>query len=97
HAGRRRLRKLSPAEEADPLVVELRHKVEAQAEAAAERLRTEFGVYISYVAPIEFEGKKVWAIGSRVYPDRPPNETFHEFLLQVLRETLGEEWRSAQD
>jgi SEC-C motif-containing protein len=97
HAGRRRLRKLSPAEEASPVVVALRRKVEAQAKATAERLRTEFGVYINYVAPTEFQGQKVWAIGNRVYTDRPPNETFHEFLLQVLRETLGEEWRSAQD
>jgi hypothetical protein len=32
---------------------------------------------------------------SRV-PARPPNETFHEFIVDVLRETLGEAWRAAE-
>ena len=60
------------------------------------RLREEFGVHVNYVSPIEWQGGKVWAIGSRVYPGRPPRETFHEFILHVLRQTLGEPWRAAQ-
>jgi hypothetical protein len=54
------------------------------------RLREEYGVHINYVHPVTWQGGKVWAIGSRVYPGRPTNETFHEFILHVLRGTLGE-------
>ncbi|MFZ0977021.1 MAG: SEC-C domain-containing protein [Solirubrobacteraceae bacterium] len=61
-----------------------------------QRLREEFGVHVNYVSPIQWQGGKVWAIGSRVYPGRPPEETFHEFILHLLRETLGEPWRAAQ-
>lgn len=60
------------------------------------RLRDEYGVHINYVAPILWHDRKVWAIGSRVYFDRPANETFHEFLISVLRETFGEAWRADQ-
>lgn len=60
------------------------------------RLREEFGVHVNYVSPIQWQGGKVWAIGSRVYPGRPARETFHEFILHVLRQTLGESWRAAQ-
>src|SRR5207237_80376 len=31
-----------------------------------------------------------------IYPHRPPDETFHEFLISLLRETFTEEWRLAQ-
>ncbi|MBM2824014.1 MAG: hypothetical protein HW413_2760 [Thermoleophilia bacterium] len=68
----------------------------ARIESVPRRLRDEYGIYISYVHPVQWQGRKAWAIGSRVYPDRPPNETFHEFLLHVLRGALGEEWRAAQ-
>ena len=53
-------------------------------------------MHVNHVSPVQWQGGKVWAIGSRVYPGRPPNETFHEFILHVLRETLGEPWRAAQ-
>jgi hypothetical protein len=59
-------------------------------------LRDEYGVYINYVSPIPWQGRKVWAIGSRLYTNRRPNETYHEFILDVLRSTLGEEWRATQ-
>lgn len=61
-----------------------------------KRLRDDLGVHINYVAPVTWQGRQVWAIGSRVYLDRPPNETFHEFLIHVLRTTLGEQWREGQ-
>ena len=67
-----------------------------QAQEYDRRLREEFGVHVNYVAPVAWQGGKVWAIGGRVYPGRPANETFHEFILHVLRQTLGEPWRAAQ-
>jgi SEC-C motif len=78
------------------MIPELR-RIEAAIKRGPERLRNEYGVYVNYVSPVEFQGKKVWAIGTRLYPNRPPNETFHEFLLHVLRGTLGgKEWRDAE-
>lgn len=78
------------------MIPELR-ELKAQIESGSERLRNEYGIYINYVSPVEFNGRKVWAIGNRLYQDRSPNETFHEFLLHVLYETLGgEEWRASQ-
>src|SRR2546428_3369108 len=38
-----------------------------------------------------WKGKRVRAVGNRLY-FRQPTETFHEFLMNVLRETLGKEW-----
>jgi hypothetical protein len=62
-----------------------------------ERMELEkMGIYINYVKPIVFKGKKVWAIGSRVYFQRPPNETFHEFILFILQQNLGFEWWQEQ-
>ncbi|MEK6328773.1 MAG: hypothetical protein AABM66_14795 [Actinomycetota bacterium] len=88
------MRKLSPSEERHPAIVALRREVEARQNRALTRLRENFGVHINFVAPVEFEGGKLWALGDRVYFGRPPNETFHEFLLSILRETLGERWRA---
>jgi len=59
-------------------------------------LREEYGVHVQHVAPVLWQGRRLWAIGSRVYLDRRPNETYHEFLFVVLRDTLGEEWWTAQ-
>jgi hypothetical protein len=67
-----------------------------QAQEYDRRLRDEFGVHVNYVSPVQWQHDKVWAIGSRVYPARPAKETFHEFILHVLRQTLGEPWRAAQ-
>lgn len=71
-------------------------ELQARIEQAPEELRREYGVYINYVSPVEWQGRKVWAIGTRVYLDRPPGETFHEFLIHMLRQTLGEPWRAEQ-
>jgi hypothetical protein len=80
-----------------PELEEAMQEMRAKIERGPERLREEYGVYVNYVSPIEYQGRKVWAIGTRVYADRPPNETFHEFLLHVLRGTLGgKEWRDAE-
>jgi hypothetical protein len=71
-------------------------EMQARFEATDRTLRDQYGVYINYVKPTQWQGGKVWAIRSRVYANRPPNETFHEFLIYVLRETFGEPWRVEQ-
>lgn len=68
----------------------------ADDQARVRRLRDDYGLDISFVPPVLHQGQKVWAIGDRVYMNRPPNETFHEFILDVLRQTLGEDWRAAE-
>ena len=78
------------------LIPGLRQEAQEQMERTSKRLRDEYGVLINYVAPVEWQGRRVWALGSRVYPDRPATETFHEFLLHVLRGVFGEDWRAAQ-
>jgi hypothetical protein len=85
--------------EAHRAAVEALPMLAEQARKAREydrRLREEFGVHVNYVSPVQWQGGKVWAIGSRVYAGRPPRETFHEFILDLLRQTLGEHWRAAQ-
>lgn len=60
------------------------------------RLRDEFGIYINYVSPIDFQGGKVAALGDRVYLNRRANETYHKFLVSVLARTFAEEWRARE-
>jgi hypothetical protein len=43
-----------------------------------------------------FQGKRVRAVGSQII-FRPPEETNHEFFVQVLANTLGGDWKQAQD
>lgn len=61
-------------------------------QSAKKKALESMGIYINYVTPIIFKGKKVWGIGSKVYYNRPPNETFHQFIIDILRITLGKEW-----
>lgn len=80
-----------------PELEEAMREMQARIERGAKRLRNEYGVYVNYVSPVDWQGHKVWAIGTRVYPNRPAHETFHEFLLHVLRGTLGGKvWRDAE-
>jgi SEC-C motif len=69
----------------------------ARHEHTARVLREQYGIYISFVAPAQYQGQKVWAIGSRLYPNRPPKETFSEFIISVLGGTLGEQWIAEQE
>lgn len=55
------------------------------------------GIYIDFVKPIIFEGKKVWALGNTVYHGRKSGETFHEFIISILILTLGEDWWKEQE
>lgn len=50
------------------------------------------GIHINYVKPIMFKGKRVFALGSKIYPNCPPNETFHTFIIQILKETINLDW-----
>jgi hypothetical protein len=77
-------------------VIETLRAVAAETALSREILRETYGVHVNYVSPIEFNGGKVWGIGTRVYLDRPPNETFHEFLVGVLANTMGKDWWEAQ-
>lgn len=61
------------------------------------RLREQYGIYINYVTPVQFQGRKVWAIGTRLYPDNPPNQTYAEFLVSVLGTELGDDWLAEQN
>lgn len=61
-----------------------------------DMLRRDYSVYINFALPVQWDGGKAWAIGSRVYPHRTPKETFHEFLITLLRETFSEDWRQRQ-
>ena len=61
----------------------------------AEMLRRA-GILIPMVNPVHFAGGKIWAFGNRVYKSPNLNETFHEFLVGVLKQTLGQEWIAQQ-
>ncbi len=50
------------------------------------------GIFINFVPPVNFNDKKVFVLGNRLYPRQPKNLTFHEFILYVLRFELGKEW-----
>jgi len=63
--------------------------------AEAEMLQRA-GILIPMVNPVHFAGGKIWAFGKRVYKSPNLNETFHEFLIGVLKQTLGHEWLSQQ-
>jgi hypothetical protein len=54
------------------------------------------GILINYVTPALFQGKKVWAIGNKVYGGRPEDETFHQFIIFILYESLGNDWWKEQ-
>src|SRR5258708_2759185 len=51
---------------------------------------------LRFVQSAMFKGKRVRAFGSQPY-FRHPEETFHEFLIVFLRETLGREWWDKQN
>ena len=40
----------------------------------------------------EFKGKRVRAVGNRLYHSLPLEETFHEFLIRVLKNVVGLDW-----
>lgn len=44
----------------------------------------------------EFKGKRVRAVGNRVYHSLPLEETFHEFLIRLLKDVVGPSWGLAE-
>lgn len=50
------------------MVRALRRDVEAKQDESLTYLREHFGVHINFVSPTDFEGGKVWCLGSRVPP-----------------------------
>lgn len=82
-------------EQLPPEVMEQFNLIMNKARPEAETLK-KLGIYINYVKPIDFKGGKVWALGSTVYYNRPLNETFHEFIIDMLRLNLGQEWWEEQ-
>lgn len=83
-------------DEASPEVLAIKKQVDLRQRRLREYLARDFGVLINIVAPTGHGGARIWAIGNRVYTDRPPTETFHEFILSLLREELGREWAEEQ-
>ncbi len=79
-----------------PELKALRDKINQENEARRRKYLEPLGIYIDFVKPLIFQGRKFWALGSRLYHERPPEETFHEFIIFVLCQTLGEEWRLQQ-
>ena len=71
-------------------------KSKQQKNDVKNRELTDRGIFINYVHPILYKGLMVWAIGDRVYYKRPPNETFHEFIIFILKDTLGQRWFDEQ-
>ena len=59
---------------------------------AEQEYLKQVGIHINYVKPIMFKGKKVFALSNKVYANYPPNTTFHAFLIQILKETIGLDW-----
>jgi hypothetical protein len=84
------------AEESLAETLPLLREKQARAAEYDRRLREEYGIFVNYVSPIHWQGRTVWALGSRLYLDGPPNETFHEFILRVLRGTFGQAWADEQ-
>lgn len=80
----------------EPELIEAFQKIQEEQIRWREYLHT-FGIYIDFVQPIQFQGKKVWALGNRVYAVRSPHQTFHEFIVYtVLRHELGDDWLQAE-
>jgi len=67
----------------------MRHFSKLQQEET--RLR-EYGIRVNYVRPVSYKGRRVWALGKRLYHNQPQHQTFHEFILAILQQALGREW-----
>ncbi len=50
------------------------------------------GIYINYVNPVKYQGQRVWALGSKIFFNNNPHQTFHEFIVDILFQNLGKEW-----
>jgi SEC-C motif-containing protein len=62
-----------------------------------QRQLEEAGIYMNYVRPVMHQGRKFWALGTQVSYTDNADETFHDFILRVLRRELGREWWEEQE
>lgn len=91
NSSKPRVEKIEPTPELEAMRQEmLKEQLERR------NLLEPLGIYIDFVKPIIFKGKKCWGLGSSVYYQRPPSETFHEFIIFILYQTLGEQFRDEQ-
>ncbi|MBI2600447.1 hypothetical protein HYW42_00680 [Candidatus Daviesbacteria bacterium] len=67
--------KVTKIEKPTPEMEEMMRKIEAEQVERRYILR-QSGIFIDFVQPIVFKGKKVWALGSRIYPYQKADETF---------------------
>lgn len=81
--------------EPTPETERIQRELEVQQVERRKKL-AQLGVFIDFVIPIHFQGKKVWALGSRMYPYQKEGETFHEFIVHALKLELGREWWEEQ-
>lgn len=65
-----------------------------RAQQEEQRALEEIGYYLPHIET-EFKGRRMRAVGNGIY-SRPLSETFHEFIIGLLRFTLGEEWFAEQ-
>jgi len=79
--------KLEPTPETE----RIRHELEIH-QIERRKILAQVGVFIDFVIPTHFKGNKVWALGSRLYARRPEKETFHEFIVYVLKDEMGRDW-----
>ncbi len=79
-----------------PELESLRGQIDKENEDRRTKYLEPLGIYVDFVKPMIYKGRKIWALGSRLYYERPSEETFHEFIMFVLCQTLGEEWRKQQ-
>lgn len=63
---------------------------------AEQEQLTAMGIRVNYVRPFLLDGRRIWALGNTLFYNRRENETFHDFIVDTLRLTLGEGWWEEQ-
>lgn len=61
---------------------------------AEKEMLAKYGFHLSHIEQ-EFQGKRYRAVFSRLVA-RPMNETFHEFIVDLLKQQTGVEWGNEQ-
>lgn len=79
-------------------IMQMKAEMIQKAAAMRNTLKTK-GIFIDFPAPVVFQGKSIWAFGSGLYYYPRENMTFHEGLIFVLRQILGEDknWVAEQE
>jgi SEC-C motif len=72
---------------------DLRKETEVQNQENAKKLE-KIGYYLRHIHLVH-KGKRLRSVYGTLY-QRPPEETFHEFIIFLLKQNLGEQWRKEQ-